>query len=79
MGPLIEAAHCADPNKIANGLFVSDFLTDFLVLMLPIPIVGSDLVEVIEHLILIAASIDCKAKKVNNAEAQRRCSTSAWS
>lgn len=78
-GPLIEATHCADLNRIANGLFVSDFLTDFLVLMLPIPIVGNALVEVIEHLILIAASIDCKAKIVNNAEAQRRRSTNAWS
>lgn len=78
-GPLIEAVHCADPYKISNGLFVSDFLTDFLVLMLPIPIVGNDLVEVIGHLILIAASIDCKAKNVNNAEAQRRRSTNAWS
>ena len=47
--------------------------------MLPIPIVGNDLVEVVEHLILIAASIDCKAKNVNNAEAQRRRSTNACS
>ena len=78
-GPLIDAVHCADPYKISNGLFVSDFLTDFLVLILPIPIVGNDLVEVIEHLILIAASIDCRPKNVNNAEAQRRRSTNAWS
>lgn len=76
-GPLIEAAHCADGDKIANGLSVTDFLTDFLVLMLPIPIVGNDLVEVIQHLILTAAPIDCKAKNVNNVEARRRRRTNA--
>lgn len=77
--PLIEAAHYADGDKIVNGLFVSDFLTDFLVLTLPILVVGNDLVEVIQHLILNAAPIDCKAKNVNNVEAQRRRCTNAWS
>ncbi len=78
-GPLIDAAHCANPTMVANGLFVSDFLTDVLVLMLPIPIVGNDPVEVIQHLILIAVSIDREAKNVNNAEAQRHCCINAWS
>ena len=42
-GPLIDAVHCANSDMIADGLFVSDFLTDFLVLILPIPIVGDNL------------------------------------
>lgn len=50
----VEAAHCADGDKIADGLFVGDFLTDFLVLMLPSPTVGDDLVEVIQHFIPVA-------------------------
>ena len=39
-GPLIDVTQCADPDKLLNGLFVSDFLTDLLVLLLPIPIVS---------------------------------------
>lgn len=50
----VEAAHCADGDKIADGPSVSDSLTDFLVLMLPSPTVGHDLVEVIQHFIPVA-------------------------
>ena len=42
-GPLIDALHCANSDTIANGLFISDFLTDFFVLILPIPMVGDNL------------------------------------
>ena len=77
-GPLIDAVHCADPDKISDGLFVSDFITDFLVLILPIPIVGNNLMGMMQHLTLIAISIDCEAKHVHNAEAQRHRCANAW-
>ncbi len=40
-GPLVEEEHCVDGLKELEALIISDFLTDLLVILLPIPIVGS--------------------------------------
>ncbi|CAD6589828.1 MAG: hypothetical protein ASARMPREDX12_004046 [Alectoria sarmentosa] len=39
-GPLTDLKHCANGDVIANGLFISDFLSDLLVLVLPMPIIA---------------------------------------
>ena len=38
-GPLIELAHCKTAYKFINSLFITDLITDLLVVGLPIPIV----------------------------------------
>lgn len=55
-GPLIDIKHCANGDVSANGLFISDFLSDFLVLILPIPIVSNGPVDVVQCLQLIAVN-----------------------
>ena len=40
-GPLIDASRCLNSYQYTDALFVSDFITDFLVICLPIPIVSS--------------------------------------
>ena len=39
-GPLIYYQSCLDGFKYDNGLFISDLITDILVICLPIPIVN---------------------------------------
>ena len=41
LGPLINSMLCpTNANHLANGLYVSDFLTDLLILSLPLPMVS---------------------------------------
>lgn len=56
-GPLIDLKHCANGDVIANGLFISDFLSDLLVLVLPMPIVSNGPVDMVQCLQLIAEQI----------------------
>ena len=56
-GPLTDLKHCANGDVIANGLFISDFLSDLLVLVLPMPIVSNGPVDMVQCLQLIAEQI----------------------
>ena len=38
-GPLADQAHCVGGLPFLEGLMISDFITDFLVLFLPFPLV----------------------------------------
>lgn len=40
-GPLVDASRCLNSYKYTDALFVSDLITDLLVICLPIPIVNS--------------------------------------
>ena len=39
-GPIIDASRCLDSYQYTDALFISDLITDLLVICLPIPIVN---------------------------------------
>lgn len=39
IGTKVEKAHCVNTNSLHNAFVISDFITDFLIILLPLPIV----------------------------------------